>query len=132
MRGNAEIGLQRMFNGFRRNNPLPALRDTVLQCAEHPALRHRPDKPVMGPQDVAEEIDALAIFPDCHFLRMQTEAQMIVQEIPDRRQKSREIVMIIGYDHKIIGIADIVLDSQRMLHELIEWIHVDVCEELRG
>jgi len=59
---------------------------------------------------------------------MDSELEPIPKKISDKRDQILKPGSIWRKDHGIIGIADIILGFQFMLHELIEFVHVDVHE----
>lgn len=85
----------------------------------------------MREQDIPEEIDTLAVLPDRHLVRMKHETQLMRKIGVDGHQKYFKVSCAMRDDHEIIRVPEIVLDPECVFHELIKFIHVDICKELR-
>ncbi len=85
---------------------------------------------MVWPKHVAKKIDTLRIFPHGHFLRMQIKAQLLTQKFPHRRQQIPEHRFIVRDNDKIIGVPNVVFDSEPVLHECIKLVHVHVRKKL--
>ncbi len=55
-------------------------RDALAQLAHYPAPRFRAKNTVMRQKHIAEEVDTLAVFSECHFVRVEIEMQMLLEE----------------------------------------------------
>ena len=87
---------------------------------------------MLGEDDVSQEIYALAQFPDGYLLRMQREREPIAEERRHRLNQVFQIRVIRRRNCKIVGIAGIMPYMKFVLNKLIEFVHVDIREELGG
>lgn len=105
-----KIRLQRVLHGLFGGNAAMEAIEALLHLPEHAAFRLRPQNTVMRQQNAAEEINALTVFPDCHLARMQSEAQLTLEKMPNGREKIPQKSPIVRHDHEIIGVANIGFD----------------------
>ncbi len=63
--------------------------------------------------------------------RMQPQPQAS-QKVPDLFAHFGQVLLVVGEHQEIIDVADVALDPQAVLDEVIERVEVDVGEELAG
>ncbi len=63
---------------------------------------------------------------------MKSKMQTVLEKHFDPRQHLYEPYFVLRENRKIIGVANIVFDSKITFYKLIELVHVNVYEELRG
>jgi hypothetical protein len=54
------------------------------------------------------------------------------QEDTDQIDQALEICLIRRYYYRIVAVADVVSDTQRLLHEPVELVQVDIGKQLTG
>ena len=86
---------------------------------------------MVGQENDTEEIDSLAVLPDGDFPGVQRESEPVSQKGRDGWKRPLERRDILRNDHEIVGVADVVAYAQIVLDELVEFVEVDVREELR-
>ncbi len=69
---------------------------------------------------------------DFNFVGMKVEMQPLMQEAANDGKQSRQLVAIVKEYNKVIGVSNVVLYSNILLHKLIKRVHVDIGEQLRG
>lgn len=80
----------------------------------------------------AEEINAGSDSCDEKLVGVEFQAQASTQECRNCRNEFLKPCAVVRENHKIVGVPDIVLHLEVVLHELIKFIHVDIDEKLRG
>ena len=101
----------------------------------HPATE--PPDVLLGQQavrrqdPVAEEPDAVLDREDHALLRVKPQPQAN-QKVPDPFPHVGQVPLVVGEHQEIIDVADVALDPQPVLDEVIERVEVDVGEELAG
>ena len=87
----------------------------------------------MLPQHVAKNVDALAVLSDRYLARVKIKVQIFFEKRSDGSEERLQLLTTWCYHHhEVIRIADIKLDLERVLDELIELVEVDIRKELRG
>jgi len=82
--------------------------------------------------DPAQEIDAARKTPDEDFIGMHLQPQVVIQKRRDARQQHRKKLPVFRQKSEVVCVTDVMPRLEPMLHELVELVHVDVGEELRG
>ena len=67
---------------------------------------------------------------DSRFIRMQFELQTMAQECRDFVFPNFENSSVVMQDNEIIHVADVVFRFQSVFYELIEFVEINICEEL--
>lgn len=104
----------------------------IFQAAEHPSFARGPQDAMVGKMDPSEKIDAGSEALDKNLLWMKGELESFPKKPVDLRNKIFEILPVTGENREVVGVPEIILDLQFVLHELVEFVHVNVHEELRG
>ena len=94
--------------------------------------RPRPHYPVIRQENIAEEVDALSVCPYRHFAGMEVEEEFLLEKRADRVDEIFQFLTAFCDDGEVVGVTGIVRYFQLVLDELIEFVEVDVREELRG
>lgn len=131
MQEDAEIGLERLIDAFRRQLSGPAEFNAFREFTDHAPLCFCTQSPMMWQQHVPEEVDALPVLADCDFSRMEVEMQVILEKSADGWQEGFQSFTALRHYYEVIGVSDIVPDLKCVLDELIEFVEVDVGEKLR-
>ena len=132
MRQDAEIRLQRLLYRFRTAYAPRMFLHAHAKFPKHAPFRPCADEPVMRPENVAEEIDALPVGADRYLPGMQIEPEGILQIGTDQRDHLLQGIFIFREYHEIIGVSDEVPDMQIVFHELVELIEIDIGKKLGG
>lgn len=104
-------------------------------CGEvpyHPALARGAQYAMIEEMHPAEKVDAGGKRLDEYLARMERQRKRIAEKFRHARNEAFEPCPILAQYHEIVGVADIVPGFEPMLGELVEFVHVDVHEELRG
>lgn len=131
MRKDAEIGLERLIDAFRRQLSGLAATDACREFTDHAPLCFCTQNPMMWQQHIPKEVDALPVLANCDLSRMEVEVQVFLEKNADGWQESFQNFATVRHCHEVICVPDIVPDLERVLDELIELVEVDVGEELR-
>lgn len=132
MRENTTVGPKGTEKRPLGNCTASKLVHSFLQFSEHPMPRFCPYDNVVRKNNIPEKVDALVVWSNTDFFRMQCQLQLLTEESLDRFNKSRDIRLIARDNHEVIGVASVVFYFQLVLHELIEFIHIDIRKKLRG
>lgn len=124
--------MQRLFHRSERNCAVVILFDALLQLPEHSPLCTGSHDAVMREYDVSDEIDSLAKLSDAGFSRMQVKAKIVMKKSPDHEKHGGQTSVFACDDEEVIGVSHVVGYPKAVLHELIQFIEVDVREKLRG
>ena len=87
---------------------------------------------VAGVDDAAQEVDALGASLQHGFVRVQGEAEALVQKRLDRQALPVEGGAVIAQQHEVVHIAQVGAHLEAVFHELVEFVEVDVGKELAG
>jgi hypothetical protein len=122
---------QPLIDGCERHSPF-----TLISLHLPNPAQETPDvlpgqQAVCRENPVAEESYALLDREDDVLRRMQTQTQAN-QEVSDLFSHFGQMPFLLGEHQKIIDVADVALDSQPVLDEVIERVQIDVCEKLVG
>ena len=120
MREHSRIRRHRLFGGI------------FSQAAKHSLLTRRPHDAVIGKMNPSEEIDARGEALDINFVGMKGKLEPLAKKCADLRHQIFQVPSVARKNREIIGVAEIIFYFQIAFHELIELVHIDVHEELRG
>ncbi len=87
---------------------------------------------MIGKMDPAQEIDTRSQGFDKHFIRMKRQSQVKLQERIYESQYIFQFFLVLGENHKIVSIANVVSGFDSVLHKLVELIEIDIDKELGG
>src|SRR3989344_4280679 len=93
-------------------------------------LRVRPQYAMVGKMHPAKEIDPGRERFDGRLARMQIKLQSFPQEYIDMSAYVHKPFFFLRENDKIVGVTNVVFRFELVLHELIEFVHVDVDEQL--
>ncbi len=99
---------------------------------QHPPPGRCPQDAMLRKVHPAEKIHAGGERLDEHFIRMKGKLELCFQKFRDLRQQFFQIFSFLAQNDKVIGVADITFRLQFPLHVMIEFVHVDIHEKLRG
>ena len=124
----------------RRNSRLPGFRLRAFfqflvekkKCFLEALHDPPPHKNVIGRDDVPEPIDPAANVAELLFFRMQFQPKFIMQKNPDAIAPQKKFIWIVREEKEIIHVAKVMADLELVLRELVQFIHVNICEKLRG
>jgi hypothetical protein len=80
----------------------------------------------------AEEIDTRSERFDKAFVRMKVELQFLFQEQSHIWDCSLEVVSVRVEDDEVVGVAEVVLCFECVLHVLVKFVHINIDEKLGG
>jgi hypothetical protein len=80
----------------------------------------------------AQEIYSGCESAEGNLIRMEIEMKVLLEKIADPREKLFEATFVSMKEREIVGITDIMFCFERMFHELVELIHVDIRKKLGG
>lgn len=102
-----------------------------FDTAKHTPLATRPQHAMVYEMYPAKKIYARGERLYRNLVRMQREPQLVQQEIVYAQQHLLKLAPISRKEHKIVRVPYIRFHLERMLHELVELIHIDIHEKLR-
>lgn len=132
VRENAEVRAQRSEQCLFSDYVAPEVTNSLFQFAKYTTFRFRPHRNVMWQSHVSEEIDALAISSNTDFFRMQFQHEVFAEKTIYWFDELCEVGAVARDDYEVVGVASVVFYLQLVLHELVEFVHVDVRKELRS
>lgn len=132
MRKRTQVRLKRLRKGVFVNGSLPVLRYPIFELAKYPVLCLAPHQQVVRQDHISQVINSAASNADRDFLGMQRELQPLSKKFLDWIEQVLQIFFVGRYDHEVIGVARVMFDFQFLLNELVEFVHVDVGEQLRS
>ena len=104
-------------------------RELVVQVAEH-ALAHQQ---VAGPHDVAQKIDAVGHRRQPPGVAQgQGQAQALAQKAFDGLAPLPQLGGVVVQQHEVVNVAQVVAHLEGVLDVLVEFVQIDVGEELAG
>jgi len=106
--------------------------DSFTEFFHDAAFGFRAEHACIGECNVSQKIYTLRIFPYGNFVRMEFEPQGTGEEIFDGALHLCEMVGIVMDDNEIVGVAEIVLFFKGMFYKLIQFVQIDIGEELRS
>jgi len=59
---------------------------------------------------------------------MEFKAELAIEETSDNWKQALKLATVFGKKNEIVGVTDVVLEPQLMLHKLIKFVHVDIGE----
>ena len=77
---------------------------------------------------IPEKIDSLIYLLQAYLLRMQIKIELFFEKIPDYRNERFEFFPIEIQDDEIIAVAEAIFAFRSMLHELVEFIQINIRE----
>ena len=80
----------------------------------------------------AEKIDTRSYRSYRDLIWVKLKMQVASQELLDARQQSFQFRPIPRQEHEVVGIPNIRLDLECVLHELVKLVHIDNHQELRS
>ena len=81
---------------------------------------------MVGKMHPPEKIDPRGECGDTHFVGMQCKLQPFSEKCSDISLYFEQRCFVVRKKYKIIGIPYVVLYFELMLHELVEFVHVDI------
>jgi len=103
-----------------------------FDATEHTSLTTRPQHAMVYEMYPAKKIYARGERLYRNLVRMQREPQLIQQKIAYVQEHLLKFIPISRKEHKIVRIPHIRFRLERMLHELVKLVHIDIYEKLRG
>lgn len=110
-------------------------RQQVAEPGNAPAqrsYRSLANQPVMWINHAAEKVDALPATLQDDFVRVQLQVKAFGQEMFDLRLPFGQGFRFIGQEYEIVDIAQVALDLEDVFDELVEFVEVNIGEELAG
>ena len=120
------VAKQSQIGGMRRT--ICVLRD----CSHQPFLCRVPQHAMIREVHPSQKIHAGCDSGDRDLLGMKFEMQAFAKELSGQVEHREKIRSVMREDDKVIGVADVLRCFEKMFGELVERIHVDVGEQLRG
>lgn len=106
-------------------------RKPPFQLGENSMFRLRTDQPVIRENEVPEKINAANKLANRDFFRVQIEREPVAEEFRNWNEQPLKIDGTSRNNREIVGIADIISDPESVFHEPVEFVHVNVREQLR-
>lgn len=103
-----------------------------LDMTEHTPLTTCPQDAMVCKMHPAKKIYTRSERLYRNLFRMQRESQLIQQKIVCAQQHLLKFTPISRKEHKIVRIPHIRFHLERILHELVKLVHIDIYEKLRG
>ena len=86
---------------------------------------------MIGKMHPAEEVDAGSDSLNTLLVFVYRKAQTALQKITDCLNESLKVKSVVRHDYKIVGVSHVILLAQFVFDKLIQFVHVDVDENLR-
>jgi hypothetical protein len=132
MRQRTQVRLKRLGQRMLVDLAPAKLRHPVFEFAKYPVFRFASKQAIVRQNHVSQEVHPLTGIEDGAFLGMQRELQFVPDNIPEWVKETFQIFFVGGNYHKVVGVARVMFDLQIMLNELVEFVHVNVGEQLRS
>ena len=84
-----------------------------------------------GENPISQQIETASDGHDVRLVRMQAEA-FLAQAFARLPAQFRQSRLVVVEDHHVIHVAEIRLDPEVFLHEVVEGIEIEIGEELAG
>ncbi|KKS56340.1 MAG: hypothetical protein UV20_C0015G0001 [Candidatus Magasanikbacteria bacterium GW2011_GWA2_42_32] len=87
---------------------------------------------MMRKTDVTKIINPAGVSLEDNFVRVDIKVQRLPQEVGDFTKATHEQLFALMNEHEIVGIPYVSDDFQFVLNKLIQFIQINICEQLRG
>lgn len=132
MNQKAKVRIKRSHEGLFSNQPGLKLPDAPPHLIENSPLHLDARNPGIWKRDITQIIDALLQLSDLNLIRMKRQLQVLLQKFSDFIFKQSKMARIVVGNYKVISIANVILDLQRMFYKLVKLIEINIRKKLRG
>src|SRR3989344_4028042 len=106
------------------------LHNTLSELAEYAVFCLVPKHLVVRKGDIPQEINSSRNIANGYLLGVKRELQPFSEESLDWIEQALQILLVGRHNYKVVGVACVISNLHLMLNELVEFVHVDVGEEL--